>query len=339
MEVFLWAGFILLIVVLLALDLGVFHKGHKIQSTGEALFWTGVWIGVSMVFNVAIYYLYEYHIFGIGTHLAEPVSGRTAALEFFTGYLIEKSLSVDNIFVIAMVFTYFRVPQKFQHDILYWGIIGAIVMRGIMIAVGAALIHNFEWITYVFGAFLIYTAIQMFRAGQSEEEIHPERNPLLRLVKRYFRVSEGYGDGRFFTRIDGKRALTPLFIVLLVIETTDVMFAVDSIPAIFAITTDAFIVFTSNIFAILGLRSLYFVLASVLDKFRYLKLSLVFVLAFVGLKMLLAQVYKLPIFLSLGVIASLLAAGVIASILANRREERAAAPQALPQPEQEVQQP
>lgn len=320
MGIWIWLGFIALILVFLAIDLGVFHKNPHAITFRESLLWTGIWIFTALLFNIFLYFAYQEHWLGIGDKIGTKMLGREAALNFFTGYIIEKSLSIDNIFVIAMIFAYFNIPQKFQHRILYWGIIGALVFRGIMIFAGTALINNFAWITYIFGALLIYSAIKLFT--DQEEGIEPQKNPVIKFIRKIYPVSDNIEDGRFFTRINGVRAATPLFVVLMVIETSDVMFAIDSIPAIFAVTTDAFLVFTSNVFAILGLRSLYFVLASVLDKFRYLKLSLVFVLGFVGLKMLLIHYYKFPIGVSLGIILGMLATGVIASLIANKKDAR-----------------
>jgi tellurite resistance protein TerC len=319
MEIALWIGFILLILGLLALDLGVFHQKSHAVSAKEALFWTFVWISLSLAFNGFLYYAYLHHWFGLGVTIGEKVPANEAALEFLTGYLVEKSLSVDNIFVIAMIFSYFGVPQKYQHEILFWGILGALILRGIMIIVGAALIHQFSWVIYVFGVLLLFSAYKMYTSG--DEEIEPDKNPAIKLVRKFFPVSNSMEEDKFFTRIDGKLAVTPLFVVLVVVETTDIMFAVDSIPAIFAVTTDAFIVFTSNVFAILGLRSLYFILASVLDKFKYLKTSLVFILAFVAVKMLISHFYKINSFVSLGVIVLALASGVIASLIIKPKEE------------------
>jgi tellurite resistance protein TerC len=247
------------------------------------------------------------------------LDGWQAAMQFLTGYLVEKSLSVDNIFVIAAVFAYFRVPAHQQHRVLFWGILGAIVMRGVMIGLGAALIHRFSWSVYLFGALLIFSAVKMLR--MKEDDIHPDRNLAVRLARRVFRVTTDGGDGRFIVKQDGRWAVTPLFLALLLVETTDVMFAVDSIPAIFAITRDPFIVFTSNIFAILGLRSLYFAMAGLMDKFRYLKLSLVALLFLVGIKMIVSHHYPIPTGVSLGVIAAVLAVGVIASLLAGPEAE------------------
>ncbi|OGB68514.1 MAG: hypothetical protein A2Y94_14115 [Caldithrix sp. RBG_13_44_9] len=318
--IFFWFGFILLILVLLALDLGVFHrKMHRISSR-EAILWTIFWIFLGLLFNVFIYYAYSNHWLGIGESLHHVQSGDEAALKYFTGYIIEKSLSLDNIFVIAMIFAYFNVPALFQHRVLYWGILGALIMRGVMIIAGIALINKFSWMIYLLGILLIVTALKMLFTRQ--ESIHPDKNLLVRLARKLYPVTGDYEGSKFFSRIGHRRAVTPLFLVLLIIESTDVLFAVDSIPAIFAITTDPYIVFTSNVFAILGLRSLYFALASMMDKFRYLKFSLVFVLAYVGVKMLLSHTYKIPTLLSLGIIAGMLSIGILVSLLASHHEKK-----------------
>ncbi|MBI4717200.1 MAG: TerC family protein [Planctomycetes bacterium] len=313
MIVWLWIGFILVILFLLALDLGVFNRKAHVISTREALCWTAVWVSLAMAFTVFVYFAYENHWMGIGRESAHTEDGKTAALEFLAGYLVEESLSLDNIFVIALIFAYFRVPPQFQHRTLFWGIVGALIMRGAMIGAGTALISRFEWVIYVFGVLLIVTAVKLLLAG--DEQVDPERNPLVRLARRFYPVSKEFEGEKFFTRVDGRPAVTPLFLVLLVVESTDVLFAVDSIPAIFAITRDPFLVFTSNVFAILGLRSLYFALAGMMDKFRYLKISLVFVLAFVGVKMLLSHHYPIPILVSLAIIAGILSVGVLASVV------------------------
>ncbi len=316
----LWVGFIVLVLALLAFDLGVLNRKAHVIETPEALRWTVFWIALALVFNVGVYYLYENHVMGLGLGEGHTVGGGLAAKEFFAGYLLEKSLSLDNIFVIALIFGYFRVPAIYQHRVLFWGIIGALVMRGAMIAAGAALVKQFDWINYVFGGLLLATAVKMLRAG--EEHIDPERNPLVRLARRIFRITVGYREHHFFVHEEGRRFMTPLFLVLLVVESTDVLFAVDSIPAIFAITKDPFLVFTSNVFAILGLRSLYFALAGMMDKFRYLKVSLVFILAFVGVKMIIAHHFKIPIEVSLAVIGGILAVGVAASLVRDRGDRR-----------------
>jgi tellurite resistance protein TerC len=317
--IWLWVGFNLFVLALLALDLGVFLRKAHAVSTKEAAIWSVVWITLSLLFNGVIY------LFWNRMMPDSALSNGEASLQFLTGYLIEKALSVDNIFVFVLIFTFFRVPEAYQHRVLFWGILGALLMRGAMILAGAALIKEFHWIIYVFGAFLIFTGIRM--AFHKDEEIHPENNPLVRLFKRFMPVTAGYEGAKFFVRRAGVLLATPLLIVLLVVESTDLIFAVDSIPAIFAVTEDPFIVYTSNVCAILGLRSLYFLLAGVVDKFHYLKLGLSTVLVFVGVKMLLTDTaYKIPIVLSLAVIAGILTIAVVASLLRTRRIERAAPP-------------
>lgn len=315
----IWGSFLVLIFILLALDLGVFNKKDHVFSVKEALLWTMFWIVLALIFNVFVYYAYTYNWLKIGEGGHHITSGGDAAMKFFTGYIIEKSLSLDNIFVIAMIFSYFKVPLQYQHRVLFLGILGALIMRGVMIIAGVALVERFNWMIYVFGAFLILTAIKMLTS--KNEDFDPEKNLLIRMAKRFYPVSKNYEGHRFFTHIDGKKAITPMFLVLLVIESSDVLFAIDSIPAIFAVTTDPFIIFTSNVFAILGLRSLYFALAAMIDKFRYLKLSLVFVLAYVGVKMILSHVYPIPTYFSLSVIAATLTIGIVSSIIISKREE------------------
>jgi tellurite resistance protein TerC len=298
----LWIGFTVFILAMLALDLGVFHRKTHVVSLKESLTWTGVWVALALAFNAGVWHY----------------AGSAKALEFFTGYLIEKSLSVDNVFVFALLLSYFAVPPKYQHKVLFWGILGALIMRAIMIAAGAALIAKFAWIIYVFGAFLILTGIKMI--VKREEEIHPERNPVVRLFKRLMPVTPEYRGDKFFVRENGIRMATPLFVVLLLVEFTDLIFAVDSIPAIFAVTKDPFIVYTSNVFAILGLRSLYFALAGVMDKFHYLKIGLGVVLSFVGVKMILAHTaWKIDTLVSLGVIVLILTTSVVWSLWKPRR--------------------
>lgn len=313
MTIALWCGFLTLIIGMLALDLGVLHRRARADSVRVALGWTILWVSVALLFNVLVYFIYENNWLGSGPIRGTDLTGAQAALQFFTGYLVEYSLSVDNIFVIAVIFSYFGVPAIYQHRVLFWGILGAILMRGAMILGATALIHRFEWIIYVFGALLVVTALRMAFAG--DEKIEPERNPFVRLARRVWPVTSEYHGERFFVRLDGRSAMTPLFLVLILVESTDVLFAIDSIPAIFAITSDPFIVFSSNVFAILGLRSLFFALSGALGLFRYLKYSLVVVLGFVGVKMLLADVYHIPIGISLSIIAFTLAAGIIASLL------------------------
>lgn len=298
-----WVLFNLFVLAMLALDLGVFHrKAHEVKFK-EAIGWSIVWIALALTFNVVVY-LWR---------------GSEAALQFLTGYLIEKSLSVDNIFVFLMVFTYFSVPGHFQHKVLFWGILGALIMRAIFIAAGVALIEKVHWIIYVFGAFLILTGIKMARS--KDKEIHPERNPVLRLFRQFVSVTNDFVKDKFFVKQDGRMLATPLFVVLLVVETTDLIFAVDSIPAILAITNDSFIVYTSNVFAILGLRALYFALAGMMKLFHYLHYGLSVVLIFVGVKMMLADVYKIPIVVSLGFIASVLTVSIVVSMLRPQREK------------------
>jgi TerC family integral membrane protein len=316
----LWTGFVALILCLLALDLGVFHRRVHVVSIREALKWTGVWVTAALLFNALVYVIYQHHWMGMGTHPYQEPTGKDAALKFLTGYIVEESLSLDNVFVIALIFSYFRIPARYQHRVLFWGILGAQIMRGVMIGAGTALIHRFDWVIYVFGAFLIFTAVKLMFTRQ--ETMHPERNWLVRWARKVYPVSTELDDKKFFTRVNGRRAATPLFLVLLLVESSDIMFAVDSIPAIFAITQDPFIVYTSNIFAILGLRSLYFALAGSLDKFRYLRISLVFVLGFVGAKMLLSHHRPIPIGVSLGVIVGILIIGALASVAMDKRDAR-----------------
>jgi tellurite resistance protein TerC len=309
--IWLWIGFNLFVLLMLALDLGVFHRKAHVVSIKEATIWSVVWISLALLFNLGLYFFWGQ------ISPASEYSNNEAALAFFTGYLIEKSLSVDNIFVFVLIFTFFGVPAAYQHRVLFWGIIGALLMRGTLIAVGAVLLKEFHWIIYVFGAFLIFTGIRM--ALHRNEEMHLEQNPLIKFVRRIMPVTDTYEGDKFFIRRAGKLIATPLFLVLLLVESTDLVFAVDSIPAIFAVTEDPFIVYTSNVFAILGLRSLYFLLAGVVDKFYYLKLGLSVVLVFVGIKMVMVDLYKIPVGLSLGVIASILAISVIASLWRAQR--------------------
>jgi tellurite resistance protein TerC len=298
----LWVGFNVFVLLMLALDLGVFHRKAHVVTFKESISWTVVWVTLAMIFNLGIY------------HYMGPQKG----LEFFTGYIIEKSLSVDNVFVFALLFSYFAVPALYQHKVLFWGILGALVMRATMIFLGAALIAKFHWIIYVFGVFLILTGIKMI--VKREEEIHPEKNPLVRWFKKFMPVTNDYRGDKFFVRENGIRMATPLFVVLLLVEFTDLIFAVDSIPAIFAVTRDPFIVYTSNVFAILGLRSLYFALAGVMDKFHYLKIGLGVVLTFVGIKMLLGHTeWKIDTNVSLLVIVSVLATSVVVSLLRPKK--------------------
>lgn len=294
----LWVGFSVFIFCMLSLDLGLFNrKAHSIRYR-EAWIWTGVWVTLALIFA---YLVFRYQ-------------GSTRGLEFLTGYIIELSLSVDNLFVFLLIFSYFKVPARFQHRVLFWGVLGALVMRLTMIFVGAALLNRFHWIIYIFGGFLVYTGIKMFK--QEETEIHPEANPVVRLVTRFLPITNSYEEQKFFTTVNGKRAGTLLLLVLIVVEVTDLVFAVDSIPAIFAITTNTFIVYTSNVFAILGLRSMYFLLAGVVEKFHYLRVGLAIVLTFIGAKMLLvAAGLHIPIWFSLIFVAVVLVGSVIASLV------------------------
>jgi tellurite resistance protein TerC len=286
---------------MLALDLGVFHRKAHVIKIKEALVWSAVWITLALLFNLGIYFW----------------RGPETALEFLTGYLIEKSLSLDNIFVFLLIFSYFGVPPLYQHKILFWGILGALIMRAVFIGAGITLIEKFHWTIYLFGAFLILIGMKM--ALQKERKIRPERNPLLRLFRRWVPVTDDYAEGRFFVKRAGGYVATPLFIVLIVVETTDVIFAVDSIPAILAITLDPFIVYTSNVFAILGLRALYFALAGIMELFHHLHYGLSAVLVFVGIKMLLADLYKIPVSIALSVVAGILLVSVTASILDKKK--------------------
>jgi tellurite resistance protein TerC len=308
----LWIGFNLFVIVMLALDLGVFHRKSHVVGMKEALAWSGVWILMALIFNALIY-------FGVVGGYETAEIQKQKGLEFLTGYLIEKSLSVDNIFVFLLIFTFFRVPDLYQHKVLFWGIIGALIMRAIFIFAGVALIENFHWIIYVFGAFLIITGINMIR--NKDKKIDPEKSLIIRLFRKVYPVHNDYEGDRFFIKKNGKKHATLLFIVLLFVEFTDLIFAVDSIPAILAITPDPFIVYTSNVFAILGLRSLYFALAGIMHRFKYLIYGLAGVLMFVGLKMVVSFEYKMPVQYSLLVIAGLLAASVVYSIIKTKNEK------------------
>ena len=312
MSVLPWIGFIVLVLLLLALDLGVLNRRAHTVSTGEALRNTAVWVSLALAFNVAVYFLYEHRLFGIGTHIGEAMSGAQAALQFLTAYLVEESLSIDNLFVMALIFRYFAVPNAFQHRVLFLGILGALVFRGVFIGAGLAFVHQFAWAIYVFGGLLVLTALKMLFS--KDESIDPDRHPLVRLVRRFYPMTAEYHRDRFFVRLSGKLHATPLFLALVLVEGSDIVFAVDSVPAVFGVTRDPFIAFTSNVFAMLGLRSLYFALAAAMSSFRYLKVSLVFILGFVGLKMLLAEVAHIDTLVSLAIIAGMLAAGVIASL-------------------------
>jgi tellurite resistance protein TerC len=296
-SLWLWVGFVGFVLAMLVLDLVVFHRKVHEVHVREALLWTGVWISLALVFNLGIYLFF----------------GPDRALEFLSGYLIEKALSVDNIFVFIVIFSAFAVPADLQHRVLLWGILGALILRAAFIVLGAGLLQRFHWIGYVFGAFLVFTGIKLLI--QRAKEVHPERSVVVRLFKRVLPMTADYQGGQFTVRRGSRRYATPLFLVLICVETTDILFAVDSIPAVFAITTDPFIVFTSNIFAILGLRALYFALAGIMGKFHYLNFGLSLVLIFAGGKMVLSDVYELPIWASLVVITGLLGGSVGASLL------------------------
>ncbi len=296
-RLFLWIVFNIFVLGMLALDLGVFHRKAHAVSVKEATAWCFVWVALGLLFNTGIYVWL----------------GSEKALEFFTGYLIEYALSVDNIFVFIIIFSYFAVPAAYQHRVLFWGILGALIMRGAFIVTGALLLEHFHWFIYIFGAFLVFTGIKMLMEG--ETSVHPEDNPVLKLLRRLIPLSSKYEGQRFFVKRDRRWAATPLFVVLLVVESTDLIFAVDSVPAIFAVSRDSFIVYTSNVFAILGLRSLYFLLAGVIDSFVYLRYGLGIVLGFVGIKMLLVDVYKISIGVSLAVVAGILVLSIAASLL------------------------
>jgi len=311
-----WIAFVACVIVFLALDLGLFHRKAHVIGFKEALIWTAIWFALAMAFAYAL----------------RPMRGPKESLEFVTGYLIELSLSMDNVFVIALIFSYFRIPSENQHRVLFWGILGALLMRGLLIGVGVALIDWLDWILYVFGAFIVYTGVKMFFA---ETDVDPEKNKVIRLARRFFPVAPHLDGQKFFTQWNGRSALTPLALVLLMVETTDLLFAFDSIPAIFAVTRNPFIVFTSNVFAILGLRSLYFVLAGAIEYFRYLKYGLAVVLVFIGVKMLIDphdnehpmwfQV-DIPISVSLLVVGGIILLSILASLMARWREKKENSP-------------
>lgn len=299
-----WIIFAAVILIMMALDLGVLNRRAHEVSFREALIWCAVWVSLALLFNLVVWWW----------------RGPEDALLFLTGYLVEESLSVDNLFVFILIFSYFRVPSQFQHKVLFWGILGAVVMRGLFIAAGVTLIHRFHWVIYIFGVFLIYTGIRL-ALQKDKQEMDPEKNLFVRIFRRFFPVTPQFEGGRFFVRQSGRWLATPLFITVLVVESTDVVFALDSIPAILAITTDPFLVYTSNIFAILGLRSLYFALAGFMRMFHYLNYGLAVILAFIGVKMTMADIYHMPIQLALGVIAGVLAVSILASVLWKPRPE------------------
>jgi tellurite resistance protein TerC len=298
----LWIGFNVFVLIMLALDLGVFHRKSHEVSVKEALTWTGIWISLAMLFNLFIYHHFD----------------KDKAIEFFTGYIIEKSLSVDNIFVIIMIFSYFNVPRLYQHKVLFWGVFGALVMRVFFIFAGVELLHRFHWLIYIFGGFLVITAIRMIVS--KDDKLEPEKNPLVKLVRKQFRVTPSFQGDNFFVRVGGQLSATPLFLVVIMIEATDLIFAVDSIPAILAISDDPFIVYTSNVFAILGLRSLYFALSGIEKYFQYLKYGLAVILVFVGAKMCLMDFIKIPVEISLIVIVFVLGISMLASVVISNKQ-------------------
>jgi tellurite resistance protein TerC len=300
-----WIAFGVFVVGMLALDLGVFHRKSHEVGLKEALLWTGLWVTLALLFNAGIWLWV----------------GSERALEFLTGYVIELSLSVDNLFVFLLIFAYFKVPARYQHKVLFWGIVGALLMRFAFIGAGIALLHKFHWIIYVFGGILVVSGIKMFL--DKGKEVHPEKNPVLRLFRAFIPVSSDYDGGRLTTRINGRRVATPLLVVLVAIETADLVFAVDSVPAVLAITTEPFIVYTSNVFAVLGLRSMFFALAGIMRLFCYIHYGLSAVLVFVGLKMMLSNLYKIPTAASLLIVSSILLISVVASLLRMLQQKRA----------------
>ena len=359
MELYLWLGFLGIVFIMLALDLGVFNRKAHVMGIRESLGWTAVWIVMALLFNVAVFYIYAYDIGGIDEHYHhaneqapttgasvvndqtpaannssfqigeyDPQRGKTAAIEYLTGYLVEKSLSLDNIFVISLIFSYFAIPQIYQHRVLFWEILGALILRGLMIFLGAELLINFSWMIYFFAGMLFVTAVKMLLS--SNEQVNPDKNPIVMMARKILPVSSGINGEHFFCRENGVLMMTPLFLALLVIETSDVIFAVDSIPAIFGITRDPFLVFTSNIFALLGLRSLYFALAAMMSRFHCLKYSLIVILLFVSFKMCVGELTfvkankEIVTWLSLGVIVLAMAFGIIASLLAAPKEPKPA---------------
>ncbi|MEW6731428.1 MAG: TerC family protein [Acidobacteriota bacterium] len=303
-QALMWIGFNILVLIMLALDLGVFHRKDEALKIKEALQASLIWVVLAIIFNICVYYWF----------------GGRAATEFLTGYLLERSLSIDNIFVFLLVFSYFKIPAKFQYRVLFWGILGALIMRAALIVLGTALIRQFHWILYIFGLLLVVTGIRM-ALQKEDDEIQPEKNPVVRIFKRLMPVTTDYAHRGFFVKVNGRLYASLLFIVLLVVETTDLVFALDSIPAIFGVTNDAFIIYTSNVFAILGLRALYFALAGIMDLFHYLKVGLSMILVFIGIKMLVVEFFEIPTLIALAVIAVVLIISVIASIVWPRKSE------------------
>jgi tellurite resistance protein TerC len=331
-----WIAFVLLVLLLLGLDLGLLNRRPHAITAKQALRWTAFWVAIALLFNVLIAFMYEYGWFGVATRFGTRLSGEQAALQFFTAYVVEESLSVDNLFVMALVFRSFAVPERYQHRVLFLGILGALIFRATFIIAGLALIEVFHWTVYAFGALLVYTAVRMLFSKEDVNEL--QDNMFVKLARRIFPITDEYHGNQLLVRIDGKRFATPLMLALVVIETSDVIFAVDSVPAVLGVTQDPFIAFTSNVFAILGLRSLFFALSAVLSSFHYLKVSLVLVLGFVGTKMLLTHYVPIGSGVSLLVIIGLLAGGVIASIVAKRRTDAPPQPKAAttPAPEREL---
>jgi len=303
-NIWFWVGFNIFVLLMLALDLGIFHKTHHVVSVKEALIWSGIWIFFALCFNGFIFY----------------IAGETKALEFLTGYLIEKALSVDNIFVFVLIFTYFQIPPKYQHKVLFWGIIGALIMRVIFIFAGVALLEKFHWTIYIFGSILIYTGIKML--NQSDKKIEPDKNPIIKIFKKIVPTTDQLHEDKFFIKQNQRNTATPLFVVLIMIEITDLVFAVDSIPAILAVTQDHFIVYTSNVFAILGLRSLYFALANIIERFKYLAVGLSIILIFVGIKMVTIDFFKIPIKYSLMIIVVILSGSMLFSLLKTKESQQ-----------------
>ncbi len=316
-----WAIFFVIYLTLLVTDLGVFSRKSTVLSVSQALKRTLIWIAVALGFGAVVYFMYENPEAG----MVVSANGHDAFVQYVTGYILEWSLSVDNIFVIAIIFTYMNIPMQYQYRVLFWGIVGAIVLRGAMIAAGAALIHAFDWTFYLFGAILIFSAARMLKS--EDDEFDPGKSVLVKLARKVYPITDQLDGNRFFTRVNGATAATPLFVTLLFVDLADVVFAVDSIPAIFAVTQDPFLVFTSNAFAILGLRSLYFAVAGLMALFKYLKISLVFVLGFIGVKMLLHHHVEISNLLSLGVIVIFLSIGVAASAWSNKRDKAVDTPQ------------
>lgn len=313
--VIIWILFILIIFIVLAIDLGVFHKKDEVISIRQSLYWTFIWVSLALLFCIPVYFIYQNNTGHIDITEISPTG---AVIKYITGYIIEKSLSLDNIFVIALIFSYFKIPPKFQHRILFWGILGAIVLRGTIILLGASLLRHFQWVGYFFGLLLLYSAFKMLH---TKHESHDFKNSsAIKLLSRFLPISWEPHDGKFMIILNGKRTATVALACLVVVEFSDVLFAVDSIPAIFAVTTDPFLVFSSNIFAILGLRTLYFFLAGILDKFYYLKYSLIIILAYVGIKMLVVDLYEFPSSLSLIFILMSLMIGIMVSLLKKRTD-------------------